>query len=86
LALFGTTTDENGLTLAKGSCNEAADYGNVIDPIYQPVEGVLKPTLGPMTNGVNSLIYGLDTLTLRQKPNQEPVMDPTDYFDPHQLV
>src|ERR1019366_7255162 len=43
--------------------------------------GSLKPTLGPMTNGINGLVYGLDTLTLKKRPSLNPVLDPTIYFD-----
>ena len=64
----------------RGVCNEGG--GTVFYPLFQPVSGgAIKPTLGPMTNGVNSLIYGLDTLTLKSAPAQNPVVDPNVFFD-----
>ncbi len=75
-ALFDTNTNGEAL----GACGEVApvdfDY-----PLFQPVQGVLRPTLGPMTNGVNAMVYGLDTLTLKQNPALNPVLDPNLYFD-----
>jgi hypothetical protein len=50
-------------------------------PLFQPFDGYLKPTLGPMTNGDNSMIYGLDTLTYFTTllSELEPVVSPTNY-------
>ena len=65
-----------------GACNESGPT-NAVYPLFQPIpppDGPLKPALGPMTNGVNRLIYGLDTLTLNST-NINPVVAPTNYFD-----
>jgi uncharacterized repeat protein (TIGR01451 family) len=64
-----------------GLCNEGGPT-NAVYPLFQPVAGgTTKPAIGPMTNGVNSLIYGLDTLTLKSAPVQNPVVDPNVYYD-----
>jgi uncharacterized repeat protein (TIGR01451 family) len=64
----------------RGVCGEGA--GTTFYPLFQPVAGgAIKPALGPMTNGANSVVYGLDTLTLRSAPAQNPVVDPNVFFD-----
>jgi hypothetical protein len=75
-AIFGTTPGGS----ARGACGETGATNAPPYP-FQPANGSLKPTLGPMTNGVNSLILGLDTLTLRTAPAINPVVVPTNYFD-----
>jgi len=54
-------------------------------PLFQSFPGFSNPlgapTLGPMEKGDNSIVYGLDTLTLRTAPNMEPVLACTDYSD-----
>lgn len=87
--LFGTNVMRLSKS-AKGACTEVGAF-NYVYPLFQPFPGSaeLRPTLGPMTNGVNSLIYGLDTYTLNAT-NLEPVLTPVpsppgatpnDYFD-----
>ena len=59
------------------------------NPLFEPFTGYPHgaPTLGPLTMGDNSIIYGLDTATLRNAPAMEPVLACTDtglancYFD-----
>jgi hypothetical protein len=48
--------------------------------LFQPFDGYPKgaPTLGPMTDGDNSLIYGFDSLTYNTMPGMEPVLSPTN--------
>jgi hypothetical protein len=74
--LFGTIYT-NGAIHAKGACDETGGMLDYVYPLFQPCEGRLMPTLGPMTSGDNSLIYGLDTLTLHAT-NLEPVISPTN--------
>ncbi len=55
-------------------------------PLFQAFDGDLRPTLGPMTLGDNSLIYGFDSLTYNTELDMEPVLSPTNavpnyYFD-----
>ena len=71
---------------ALGACCEQGPL-NYEYPLFEPFHSSKKPTLGPMTLGQNSLIYGLDTLTLRTTI-MEPVVAPTNsptvanyYFD-----
>ncbi len=72
--VFGNTND-NGAIYALGACGEVgpATYAY---PLFQPWGLTFKPTLGPMTNGDNSMIYGLDSLTLRTT-TFDPVLSPT---------
>jgi sugar lactone lactonase YvrE len=89
-ALFGTT-NEGANVLALGATNDETGPTDWVYPFFQPFNGYPHgaPTLGPMTSGSNSLIYGLDTLTLRAAPTREPVVAPTNsvpddpnyYFD-----
>jgi hypothetical protein len=67
------------ITPACGTCVGPLNYAY---PLFQPVLGYdrLKTTIGPMTNGDNSLIYGLDTFTLMTFP-QNPVLSPVE-IDP----
>jgi uncharacterized repeat protein (TIGR01451 family) len=67
---------------ALGGCNETAPLGTVY-PLYQSVAGLYanKPALGPMNNGTNSLIFGLDTLTYRTAKQYNPIASPYLYFD-----
>ena len=70
--------------VANGACNGEQGGLNYNYPLIQPAPtpaGPPKPTLGPMTNGVNSLVFGLDTLTLRTAPEHNPVADPNLDFD-----
>lgn len=64
-----------------GACGEIGPT-NTVYPFFQTVSGVYtnKPAMGPMTNGVNAMIYGLDTLTLNTT-RINPVVDPNVYFD-----
>ena len=62
-----------------GACGEAAST-NIDYPLFQVVGGSQKPALGIMTNGVNALMFGLDTCTLNTT-NLEPVLSPFRYFD-----
>lgn len=78
-ALFGTVTDSSG-TYAKGKCGEAGDL-NYVYPLFQTLNGAQVPALGPLANGDTSLIYGLDSLAIKQAPGINPVLDPTAYFD-----
>jgi uncharacterized repeat protein (TIGR01451 family) len=76
-AIFGSNDGD-----PKGGCGETAAPGTVY-PLYQSVAGlyVNKPALGPMNNGSNSLIYGLDTLTLKSAPQYNPLASPYVLFD-----
>jgi len=94
LALFGKYVEidnPNAPFDALGATNELGPLDYVY-PLFQPFDGYPHgaPTLGPMTAGVNSLIYGLDTLTLKDTASaREPVVPPTNsdsadlnyYFD-----
>ena len=64
-----------------GACGEGGPT-NAVYPLFQTVRGVYtnKPALGPMNNGANAMIYGLDTLTLGTAAIN-PVVDPNIYFD-----
>jgi uncharacterized repeat protein (TIGR01451 family) len=73
----------NAVTLS-GPCDETAAAGTPVYPFMQrvpPPAGPLRPALGPMTNGVNALVYGLDTLTRANAPRHNPVADPNFDFD-----
>ena len=65
----------------RGACSE---YGptNAVYPLFQTSTGSFtnKPAIGPMTNGTNALIYGLDTSALRDNLH-DPVASPFIYFD-----
>jgi hypothetical protein len=69
----------------KGACGEGAPAGTAVYPFCQPVpppSGRIKPALGPMLLGTNAMVYGLDTLTLANRPvGINPVADPNVYFD-----
>jgi len=89
-AIFGTF-DEDSFTVALGATNNEFGPTNWVYPLLQPFKGYRHgaPTLGPTTSGSNSLIYGLDTLTLRAALTKESVVAPTNsdaddqnyYFD-----
>ena len=65
---------------AYGRCGEVG-LTNSIYPLFQPYGASdFVPAIGVLTNGVNALIYGLDTLTL-DTTNKEPVLSPYQYFD-----
>ena len=64
---------------AQGACSEVGPT-NYVYSLFQNVNGQLQPALGPMTNGTNALIFGLDTRTL-DTTNLEPVLSPYQYFD-----
>ncbi len=79
-----------GTTVAAlGACEEKGPIAYVY-PLFQPIDGTNKPTLGPLTNGQNALIYGFDSWTYNTS-TREPVlcptnsnggqMDPNCYFD-----
>ena len=55
---------------------------NYVYSLFQPVPGQaeLMPTLGPMTSGANSLIYGFDSQAYLDA-TVEPVVSPYLYFD-----
>ncbi len=76
-ALFGKAG-----TAPLGACGERG-ITNVVYPLFQSVPGLFvnRPCLGPMTNGTNALIYGLDTLTLRNNRTINPIVSPFVYFD-----
>ena len=83
--VFGFVTNAGvaNTNLAGGSCNVGLST-DLQYPLFQPIpppNGVLKPTLGPMTIGANALIYGLDTFTLLNATNINPVADPNNCFD-----
>ncbi len=76
--IFGTA---NGKAL--GACGEDGPLAYAY-PLFQPVPaptGPILPALGPMTNGVNNLIFGLDTLTLLTARQHNPVANPNADFD-----
>ncbi len=65
---------------AYGRCSEVGPT-NSIYPLFQPFGATdFAPAIGVLTNGVNALVYGLDTLTL-DTTNKEPVLSPFQYFD-----
>ena len=68
----------NARNEALGACGEVGLRGYV-HPLFQPLGGRLKPTLGPLTNGKNSMIYGLDSLSLKTAAAIEPVLSPVDF-------
>ena len=81
-ALFGTT---NGGSLALGAATPP-EVGptNVVYPLFQPFGGFPNgaPTLGPMTNGDNSLIFGFDSVTQNVlSPTNVDAEDIDYYFD-----
>lgn len=78
-SLFGTVSDTTG-TYAQGRCGEAGDL-NFVYPLFETLNGAQVPALGPLAKGDNALIYGLDTLALKQAPAINPVLDPKKYFD-----
>jgi hypothetical protein len=77
-ALFGTNAYGDPLGANPG--NPETGPTNWAYQGFQPFEGFTTngaPTLGPMTNGDNALIYGFDSLTWRQAPpSQPPVLAP----------
>jgi uncharacterized repeat protein (TIGR01451 family) len=76
----GISNNATALTVsALGKCGDPART-NYVYPLFQPLNGVQVPALGPLTNGVNALVFGLDTLTL-DTTNKEPVLSPFQYFD-----
>ncbi|MGO8929776.1 MAG: hypothetical protein ACLQU3_23160 [Limisphaerales bacterium] len=83
-AAIGTYTTDDGITHAEGECGEGGPK-NYIYPLFQDVAltgpPTIRPALGPMDSGFDSLIFGLDTLTLRTVPALNPVVSPYDYFD-----
>ena len=81
--LFYTDSSGSALGAAK-PYPETGPFGYAY-PLFQPFNGYPKgaPTLGPMTKGDNSLIYGLDTFTLRTARKMEPVVAGTDDGDPN---
>ena len=82
--LFGFEIDAAGFMVAWGACPPERPAGppNYVYPLFQPVPGQseLLPTLGPMTAGANSLIYGFDSKAYLYA-SVEPVVSPYSYFD-----
>jgi hypothetical protein len=79
VTLFGrylNIDSPNALTAPYSALGACAETGpsNYVYHLFEPFQGYSDgaPTLGPMTEGSNSLIYGLDTLTLK---------DPTHSFE-----
>jgi len=77
---------EDGVTytnVALGTCNQApvsVPQYPLFQRIPQPL-GPFQPALGPMAKGNNSIIYGLDTFTVMNATNINPVADPNNCFD-----
>jgi hypothetical protein len=60
--------------LKQGHCGSFADADSPDFPWFQTILGIIGPTLGPMTNGQNALVFGWES-SLRQ------VVDPNSMFD-----
>jgi hypothetical protein len=80
-ALFGSTPPPFAFALGANPPPGSAETGplNYAYPGFQPFLGFPNgaPTLGPMEEGDNALIYGFDSLTWRQAPpSQPPVLAP----------
>ncbi|HUD47917.1 MAG TPA: hypothetical protein VMR33_13870 [Candidatus Baltobacteraceae bacterium] len=74
---FGFTIFD-GVVYALGACDEPGPPSYTY-PLFQPFDGYPHgaPTLGPMTEGDNDLIYGLDSLTLNST-TANPIVAPTN--------
>ncbi|HUD47919.1 MAG TPA: hypothetical protein VMR33_13880 [Candidatus Baltobacteraceae bacterium] len=75
--LFGFSITNDAVS-SLGACDETGPT-NYAYTLFQPFDDYPhgRPTLGPMTNGDNCLIYGLDTLTLNST-TAEAVVAPTN--------
>jgi probable HAF family extracellular repeat protein len=74
---FGPCLDGAGQPVAgtqAGACGECADAGAPFFPFFRRAGGNWRATLGP-TNGVNSRVFGCDTLNLAT-PGYGPIIDP----------
>ena len=84
--VFGRVVVTNALkraleTNALGRYKEQAPLTAPPYPFENMPRGGIMPALGPMEKGIKALIYGLDTLALKQFPDSNPVVGPTNYFD-----
>ena len=68
--------DKNGTPKLGGVCGEIAELHNDIFPYFSIVDGKEVATIGPLTDGVYDMVYGLDTIAMTGTLQNSDIVPP----------